>query len=648
MEEKAISASPSNIAPDPTVQKDLRLARLPEFVTPDWLRENHHLMKADLRRLATALGKDYADWPSTVDGSDEAAFWEEVCIYAQRWTWFLWLLEDRIFKLFGRTKGPRKQLAPRILASALDRAKALQSAMVDEPKLTNDESLEVLWNSGEQDLVVQLIWVLVYLPVLAERPNVTPWLKKPEIDRQIGAAVAHVFGAASPEHDDLVERLLFETNEASLEKLITHADDAVRELSQKVTKEYDKFREYVAREEDFLMAEDLISETYWDVEGFADEIRRIAIAQNKAMGRYRFSVLGSRLLETLEAIGQTRFAKEGDFLTERVKAILGNGGGPLYVPQDEWDSCQELANCFHTAISKPGQHEQALREASLQFAENPSTENRERLHAVAMADSEETQSIEPAVATLDKIDDCLTGLIDEFGRARDRVNDGSEGTKASDEEPERKLQKEIDELQTEKRKQEQRIAELEEHLREAANERDGLRREKHRLQQRIAVLKGSVPVPLEDEPVPELNSYADLTTWTETHFRGRVALAGRAVRAIKSASFEDVSLVGKAIELLGTTYHRMRTEGGKPLREVFDGELRELRLQETPSLSRGRQGMARDDFSLEWSGRKLTLDRHLKNNAKTRDPKLCFRLYFAWDDESSQVVIGHLPGHLKV
>ena len=127
-----------------------------------------------------------------------------------------------------------------------------------------------------------------------------------------------------------------------------------------------------------------------------------------------------------------------------------------------------------------------------------------------------------------------------------------------------------------------------------------------------------------------------------------MALAGRALRSLRSAAFEDVALVGKAIELLGTTYHEIKTEGGKASRETYEDELRELRLQDAPGLSPTAQGRARDDFSIEWNGRSLTLDRHLKNNAKTRDPKHCFRLYFTWDDKDGQVVIGHLPGHMKI
>ena len=94
-------------------------------------------------------------------------------------------------------------------------------------------------------------------------------------------------------------------------------------------------------------------------------------------------------------------------------------------------------------------------------------------------------------------------------------------------------------------------------------------------------------------------------------------LAGRALRALKSAGFEDVGLVGRAIEVLAGSYWRMKTGGGgKALRDAFEEELREVRLQETKSIGRDRVGKARDDFSINWDGRRLMLDRHLKNNTE--------------------------------
>ena len=108
-----------------------------------------------------------------------------------------------------------------------------------------------------------------------------------------------------------------------------------------------------------------------------------------------------------------------------------------------------------------------------------------------------------------------------------------------------------------------------------------------------------------------------------------------------------MGLVGKAVGLLGRTYWRTKSVGGKELRRAFEDDLKALRLLETPSLSRDRQGKARDDVSIGWNGRRLTLDRHLTTATKTRDPRYYFRLYFTWDDRERQVVVGHLPGHMK-
>ena len=45
-------------------------------------------------------------------------------------------------------------------------------------------------------------------------------------------------------------------------------------------------------------------------------------------------------------------------------------------------------------------------------------------------------------------------------------------------------------------------------------------------------------------------------------------------------------------------------------------------------------------------GKRVELDRHLKKGTN-REPRYCFRLYFFWDDTTSQVVVGWLPSHLS-
>ena len=649
-EERAIPAHSTAADPNAGTGRgaDLRLAGLPEFVTPDWLRENYHLMKADLRKLADAIGEDYPDWPATADGNDEAAFYRAVHDFAGRWTWFPWLFEERILTLFGRVKGRRKQLGPRVLKAATERARALRGGSPDGGEATILDDLDTLCEAGEYNWAVQSVWVLSCLEGPESRFMVSPWLAELEIGSLIGDAV-HCTGLR-PARADLVERLDWETAGAYLEKLAGRADEECAALHKELVDAWSRLRMHVSEHDDYRPAEGRLSFLLLDLQETADELDEMDRARNGALARCRHFELRSLLEGTLDAMPQTRFAEQANRLRRRVGSLLEESGLPVRFPDLEWESCRELAGSFRASIVEPGERELALREVSRSYAEDPSAENRDALHAAAAAEREDVHSTEPAMAVLDRIAASLGELVERFGSMADR--DGAEDFPAGPEgeppDPERALRAEIGELRAANREAEERIAALVQALGDAGEENSELRRQKHLMQQRLAALEGGESARAEDEAVPLLGSYVDLPAWAERHFEGRVALAGRALRAIKSAEFEDVGLVGKAIELLGGTYWRMKTGGGKALRDGFDNELHALRLQETPSLSPSGQGKARDDFSIEWNGRRLTLDRHLKNNVTTRDPRQCLRVYFAWDDATRQVVIGHLPGHMKI
>ena len=626
-------------------------------MTPEWLREHHHLMKADLRKLAAAIAEDYADWPAAADGSDDAAFWRAVHELAQRWTWFLCRFEARILTLFGDVKGTKKQLAPRVLKDATKRAQALSAAAGEDPGLTILDDLDALWEAGEHGLVVQSVWVLACLEGEGSRYMLSSWLAKPEIERLVGSAVRRASICPSPERADLVERLVHQNGGANLEGLVERADRECAALRKDMAETYGRLREYVAENDDYCLAADVLSYMLIDLGVSDDELDEMESARDHAQARCRHAALRSLLQGAVDAMGHTRFAAEQDALRGRVETLLRDGALPLRFPASEWESCRKLAEAFRSGILEPAPHELALREASRRYAEDPSAANRDALHAAASADRADDASTEPAAAALDEIAACLDSLVERFHSVADRKSaaedsDDAEAAAGDGPDAESALRAENAALKAANREAEERIASLKQALEDAAGENDGLRRDRHRLQQRIAALDGGEPAPGDDAasdggPVPPLESYADLPAWTERHFPGRVALAGRAQRSLRSAAFEDVALVGKAIELLGTTYHEIKTEGGKALRADYEGELRELRLQDAPGLSPTAQGRARDDFSIEWNGCKLILDRHLKNNAKTRDPRHCFRLYFTWDDKAGQVVIGHLPGHMK-
>ena len=621
---------------------------LPAFATPDWLRENHHLMRADLRKLAAWLGQEHADWPAEADGTDEAAFWRAVHVFAQRWTWFLWLFEDRIVKIFGKAKGGRKLLGPRVLRAAGERAESLRPFGPGNGDATILDDLETLWQAREHELVAQSVWVLSWLQGPEAGLIASSWLSEPEIEELIGNAVRRSAYGQDPERANLVERLLGEPAGAQLEWLAARAEAASAALRREMDEAWGCLKDHVAAHEDYGAAEERLSYLLFDVESLFDSLEELEDARREALARCRHGSLRALLQETLDALPETRFADGADLLKERVSGLLADTGLPLGFPDSEWERCRGLAERFRAEIVEPGERERALQEASRLYAQTPSAPNLEALQAAAEAVRAEPLSSEPAAA-LDAIGACLGDLVGKFGSMADREDAGGGGAVPGLKDREQALRAEIDELKAANREAEERIAALSRTVDDAGEENAGLRREKHRLQQRIAALEGVAPpeAATEDRSVPPPADYAELPAWTARHFDGRVALAGRALRALKGAEFEDVGLVGKAIGLLGGSYWRMKVEGGRELREAFDDELRALRLLETPSLSRDRQGKARDDFSVEWNGRRLTLDRHLKTASNTRDPRYCFRLYFAWDDADRQVVIGHLPGHMK-
>ncbi len=330
-----------------------------------------------------------------------------------------------------------------------------------------------------------------------------------------------------------------------------------------------------------------------------------------------------------------------------IAALLKDDRLPAVFPDAEWESCHAAAERFRFAIVEPGEKELALREASRRYAEEPTAANLAALHEAAEAERSSPRSLEPAEAALEEIAACLEDLVGRFGPLADRARPTVPPSGSASEPPEAALGTQIAETRAAMKEAEARILELTSALEAAAKENDALRRDKHRLGERLVALEGAPAEGREERAVPPLAAYADLPDWTERHFPGRIVLAGRALRSLKNARFEDVALVGQAVALLGTTYHRMKVEGGMELRDAFEDTLRELKLQETPSISPDRQGKARDGFEMEWEGRRLTLERHLKNNSGTRDPRRCLRIYFAWDEETAKVVIGHLPGHMK-
>ena len=147
-----------------------------------------------------------------------------------------------------------------------------------------------------------------------------------------------------------------------------------------------------------------------------------------------------------------------------------------------------------------------------------------------------------------------------------------------------------------------------------------------------------------DLDIPE--TLEELPEWVRKNLTGRLVLHNRALRGIKDAEFECASLVYECLLTLAKEYRTMKMYGGG--KEAFEARLHELQVEDRRAISDIGAGMNGDEYDVrypEHSNKKRRLDRHLcKGNS--HDPRYTLRIYFFWDEDTSQVVVGWLPGHL--
>lgn len=152
-------------------------------------------------------------------------------------------------------------------------------------------------------------------------------------------------------------------------------------------------------------------------------------------------------------------------------------------------------------------------------------------------------------------------------------------------------------------------------------------------------------------PIP--NDYDGLPQWVNSYFADRLFLHARAVRAIKDAAFENVSLVYEALKLLADAYWPMRANQEQEQRQALSSNweegIRHLRLEyNSHSIAQNRLGEFREAYTINHrigQSSRQVLGPHLKFGS-TKDDRYCMRIYFLWDDDRQLVVIGHLPSHL--
>lgn len=205
--------------------------------------------------------------------------------------------------------------------------------------------------------------------------------------------------------------------------------------------------------------------------------------------------------------------------------------------------------------------------------------------------------------------------------------------------------------------QSQKIAELEKEAEEHSDdaiqtkrERDAIKEENRQLHYQLEILRQALSERTggrSETDIPLPDNYDEAQEWANRHLIGRLVLHSRALRGLKDAIFEDVSLVYKALLLLANEY-RNQCLGRDGANGAFKKKCEELGLNFARSISKERAGEQGDEYFVRYpmsSSPKQFLEWHLRKGS-TKDNRFCLGIYFFWDDNAQHVVVGWLPSHL--
>ena len=188
-----------------------------------------------------------------------------------------------------------------------------------------------------------------------------------------------------------------------------------------------------------------------------------------------------------------------------------------------------------------------------------------------------------------------------------------------------------------------------EQIDEAEQERDKARDENAGLRYQLQELRGKLfekTGEAIDASIPMVDNYEDMPQWATNHLAGRLVLHPRALRGLKEAQFSDPALVCQALLLLANEYRDMRL--GTLGQSNYTEALERLGLEDRASITKSRAGEEGDAYYIRYpapSSSRQFLHSHLRKGT-SRDERNCLAIYFFWDKDSSQVVVGWLPSHL--
>jgi hypothetical protein len=135
------------------------------------------------------------------------------------------------------------------------------------------------------------------------------------------------------------------------------------------------------------------------------------------------------------------------------------------------------------------------------------------------------------------------------------------------------------------------------------------------------------------------------TKWAPPEAPDGVVLTGRAIREIRRERRYSEDRLADGLKVLGL-YRSMRT--GHISFDAYRDAVRQERFEDSPCFAdSGSLKTFDNDYSVIAGGRRYVLDRHLKWG-KGNNVISAIRIYYAWDEDSQQVIVGSAPRHLPI
>ena len=204
------------------------------------------------------------------------------------------------------------------------------------------------------------------------------------------------------------------------------------------------------------------------------------------------------------------------------------------------------------------------------------------------------------------------------------------------------LKTQIADLKKEMDQYVEQIEEAEQERDKARDENAGLRYQLKELRAKLFEETGEAM----DASIPLVDDYEDMPQWATNYLAGRLVLHPRAQRGLKDAQFSDPALVCQALLLLANEYRDMRL--GTLSQSNYREALERLGLEDRASITKSRAGEEGDAYFIRYptpSSSRQFLHSHLRKGT-SRDERNCLAIYFFWDKDLGQVVVGWLPSHL--